>query len=379
MVAAEAKAKYDERWARMEATLNHGKPADRLPVVIYGDIPCAKLADHSIVTSDKIFRQEYYQTKAYEGLEMLKDVDCINAFFAGYSKGAGLALMSKVKMPGIDIGKDDILQIDEHPYMEYDDYKKIIDKGWNEFKLDYITNKLNATKEDLEAGMPFMKAMMEKNEKAGYVAFSGVVHPAGWDALSAMRGMSNFFRDLRKDPQLIKDTIAAMCAAEWDNYAAALKKNAETRATFCCMVQPAVRANCDFVSRKQYEEFVWPYAQKYAYAVIDSGNIVHFHYDAKWDSFLDLYTEFPKNKCIFDSDGLTDIYKVKEILGPTMAIMGNVSAALLAIGNPDQVYDFTVKQIHDIGPEGYYVCSSCTVPSNCKPENLKAMVAAARA
>lgn len=378
MRTPQAQEKFEKRWDKLNVALNHGKPVDRCPVIIMGHIPCAKYADPEIVPADIIESPEYFIDKSYEGLEELKYADSINVFTAGYSKAAGLALMSGVKMPGIDINREDILQIDEHPYMEYDDYKTIIEKGWNAYKADYIANRLNCTPEDMAAGVPFSKYSLEKNDEAGYVLFSGCPHPAGWDALSAMRGMNVFFRDLRKDPQMIKDTLAVMCEDEWDNYLKMLKDNAETKSSFACMLQPAVRANCDFVSKKTYEEFVMPYATKFGNAILDSGNTIHFHYDAKWDDFLDLYTEFPKNRCIFDSDGLTDIYKVKKILGDTMAITGNVPAALLAIGNPDEVYEFVKNQIKEIGPDGYFVCSSCTIPANCKPENLKAMVEASK-
>ena len=62
-----------------------------------------------------------------------------------------------------------------------------------------------------------------------------------------------------------------------------------------------------------------------------------------------------------------------------MAITGNNPPAMMVLGTPDEVYDFTVKQINEIGPEGYIVTTSCTCPANCNTENLKAMVAAARA
>jgi len=76
-------------------------------------------------------------------------------------------------------------------------------------------------------------------------------------------------------------------------------------------------------------------------------------------------------------DSKTDIRKAKEILGDMMCILGDVPAELLAFGTYDEVYAHTTKLIDDIGPVGYIVASGCDIPSNAKPENVKAMADAA--
>lgn len=377
MRTPEMQQKWQERWDRIAAAVRHEEPKDRLPVIMQGHIPAARLVDPEIVPGDVLSRTDYFLEKAFEGYESLKDIDALNAL-SGYGKTSGLALMCKCKRPGIEIAATEILQIDEHPYMEYDDYKRILNEGWGAYKGWYMKEKLGLSMQDFADGRPWLEKVTAMQEKYGYLQFSGVVHPDGWDQLSAMRGMNHFFRDLRKDPELIKAVLKEMCDADMPRYLDTLKQNAETKASIACMCQPAVRANCNFVSRETYEEFVFPYALKYGNAIIDSGNVVHFHYDSKWDDFLDLYREFRKDTCIFDCDEMTDIYRVKKELGDTMAITGNISAALLAIGSPDEVYNATVKQIHDIGPAGYIVTSSCTCPANCKPDNLRALIAAAR-
>ena len=369
---------WEERRERIFAAVRGEKPKDRMPVIMQGYIPTAKMMDPELVPYDIMVRPRYFLEKAFEGYEELKDIDALNAL-SGYSKASGLAMMTTAKLPGIDLPKTEIYQIDEKARMNFEDYQLILDEGWNKFRIDYIHDRVGLTDEDLAAGRPWMGMVTEFQEKYGYPQFSSVPHPSGWDALSGMRGMNHLFRDLRKDKQLIKDVLARMCADEWDNYLAMLKRNYENKGSIACMVQPAVRANCDFVSRAMYEEIIWPYAQKFTYAVIESGHVVHFHYDSRWDDFLDLYADFPAHKCIFDSDGLTDINLVKKWLGGKMAITGNNPPALMVLGNPDEVYDFTVKQMNEIGPEGYIITTSCTCPANAKPENLKAMIAAARA
>ena len=359
---------------RMYAALNNEK-ADKAPVVIMGPIPCAKYADRNIVAADAVERPEYFLDKAFDGLDLLKYVDSIQGFSSALSRTKGLTFMANTKLPGVEIERDAMIQIEEIPHMEKEEYSRLIEKGWGEYKKYYIDSFINVTPEDFEKSKRFKSYAVNKISESEYYEWSGGASPMPWDLLTAMRGMTTFFRDLRKDPEMIKQAMAAIDIEEGKMLDGGIKAFDPDKA-FSIMVQPGVRSNCSFVSRKVFEEFVWPYVQKYADKLIDANIPVHFHYDSKWDDFLDLFTYFPKNKCIMDTDGMTDIYKVKEILGRRMAITGNVSASMLSLDTPEEVYAFTKKQLNDIGPEGYIICSSCTIPSNCKPENLQAMVEA---
>ena len=60
-----------------------------------------------------------------------------------------------------------------------------------------------------------------------------------------------------------------------------------------------------------------------------------------------------------------------------MAIMGDVPAAMFALGSPEEVYDYSMNLINKIGPSGFILSSGCDVPYNAKPENVKAMISAA--
>ena len=58
-------------------------------------------------------------------------------------------------------------------------------------------------------------------------------------------------------------------------------------------------------------------------------------------------------------------------------ILAILLVAMLALGTPEEVHDEVMRQREEFG-DGYMITSACTLPSNCKPENLKAMVAACR-
>jgi uroporphyrinogen-III decarboxylase len=125
-----------------------------------------------------------------------------------------------------------------------------------------------------------------------------------------------------------------------------------------------------------WERFVWKYLKATADVIIEEGAAADLHIDGQWERDLDYFKAFPKGKCVFESDGVTDIYKIKEALGDRMPIKGDVSAVLTSLGTPDEVYNYCTRIIRDIGP-GLILSSGCSLPPNAKVENVKAMIAAA--
>ena len=77
------------------------------------------------------------------------------------------------------------------------------------------------------------------------------------------------------------------------------------------------------------------------------------------------------------TDGQTDLFRAKEILGGHMCLMGDVPATMLAFGTPDEVYEYSIKLIKELGPEGFIPHSGCDIPMDAKLPNVQAMVAAA--
>ena len=94
--------------------------------------------------------------------------------------------------------------------------------------------------------------------------------------------------------------------------------------------------------------------------------------DAMWQ-----VVERELNKCILATDGETDLFRAKEILGDRMCLMGDVPAAMLAFGTPDEVFEYSTKLIRELGPKGFILHSGCDIPTNAKLENVQAMLAAA--
>ena len=88
--------------------------------------------------------------------------------------------------------------------------------------------------------------------------------------------------------------------------------------------------------------------------------------------------ELPPRACVLNLDGMTDIRRAKEILGDRMALMGDVSPALLSAGTPDEVQRYVRDLARDCGPTGLLLCAGCDTPLDALPANVEAFVSAAR-
>ena len=73
-----------------------------------------------------------------------------------------------------------------------------------------------------------------------------------------------------------------------------------------------------------------------------------------------------------------DLATTKKLVGDRVALVGNVDCGqLLSHGTIQEVRQAVRKCIADAGPGGgYLLCSSNSIHSSCKPENLVAMVKA---
>ena len=73
----------------------------------------------------------------------------------------------------------------------------------------------------------------------------------------------------------------------------------------------------------------------------------------------------------------TDMFKAKEVLGNHHCIQGGVPSSLLEVGSPSEVEEHCKKLIEVCGKGGGFILRLGRSIDCAKPENLKAMIAAA--
>ena len=259
--------------------------------------------------------------------------------------------------------------------MTVDDYDRIINEGWAAVGQDIITNRMKDKNvvQDSMLALQYMPQGFKNWAEAGIVAFSPLFGGPAFDELSFARGMVPFFKDLYRHVDKIEEVIKAR-TAEWKKtIVQQMKETGQKGVFFGCS-----RSASQFISRKFAERLVWPYLKEQVDAVVEAGGFVYLHCDSSWDRDLDLFRTLPKGRCVVSSDSATNIYKMKEVLGDHMCLMGDVPPSLLTLGTPDEVYKHCTKLVREIGPTGYILSQSCTIPHQAKPENVAAMMAAAK-
>ena len=136
------------------------------------------------------------------------------------------------------------------------------------------------------------------------------------------------------------------------------------------------RGSDGFISIPQFEKFYWPQLKNMLLVLIENGITPYVFYEGVWDKRLKYLTELPRGKTVgwFQK---SDIFKVKEIVGDTMCIVGGMSNSMLVSGTVEEIHEHTRKLCQIVGKGGGFVmCTSVGEMSGCKPELVKEWVAA---
>ena len=360
----------EERKNRLLKAVSMERP-DRVPVVL----EYAGFAAY--VTGTPM--ADYVRTPAratrtmIEAFERVGEADAVNyGSFSPY--GLSLLFGAKVRVPGVDLPADESWQVVESELMTRADYDRIPARGWPDFFEDYLAGRVF---DDAEPAMlPWNQEGVDVPAswaEVGLPVLSGGDVTSPFELLCGGRSLERFFTDLVEVPEKV---LAAMDAIV-PHLSRGAVENALGRGT------PAVwvggwRSAPVMISPAMWERFVWPHFRRLVTEVVDAGLVALLHLDADWSRELGRFREFPKGKVIVALDGDTDIFRAKEVIGDHCCLMGDVPAAMLAFGTPEEVYDYSRRLVTELGPEGFILQSGCDIPANAKLENVQAMVAAAR-
>jgi hypothetical protein len=356
-----------ERKERLKKTIALEK-TDRAPFILMADAFCAK--HMGVKLSDFCSDLKFANQTMVNSVKALGDLDGITAAFP-----AGpifpLIFLTKVKLPGKELPDDSLWQLDEREVMTVEDYDTILNKGWTPFYIDFLKTRLGFPFESMMAQLAEAPKYVQNFEDAGYLVYSPIVATAVPELLGGGRSMPKFTRDLYKIPDKVEAVLEVIQKESLEQ----LRQTIRATKASVVFLSPA-RGASEFFSPKLWERFVWKYIKETADVIIEEGAAIDIHCDSNWERDLSFFRTLPKAKCVFETDGVTNIYKIKEVVGDMMCIKGDVGATKLVFGTPDEVYNYSSKLIKDIGP-GFILSTGCSAPPDAKVENIKAMVAAA--
>ncbi|CEP66580.1 Uroporphyrinogen decarboxylase (URO-D) [Moorella glycerini] len=368
---------YEERLKRIETAAHLGKP-DRVPVVLGIEYFAARYKGMKMaefIWNTKKGAALILETALELGVDGL-----LSAMPVSPVAAVAAVFPTRIKLPGRDLGEDELLQFNEaEPLMEVEDYDFIIKHGWKAFFpkllercIDFMP--LKEALAQLEALGELAVTVNDCFKKAGIpvITGGGIVPPS--QLFSAARTIGEFFKDLRRYPQKVIDAMEAALPDVVETGLAAARSSGIDRLIF-----GATRECGGFVSLAMYERFFHPIFLRIINACVKAGCEVLLHFDSDWTKNLGYLRDFPAGKCILHMDGSTDIFKAKEVLGGHMALKGDVPPSLLTIGTPEKVDTYCRRLIAEVGREGGFILAQgCGVPINAKIENVKAMVEAAQ-
>jgi methylmalonyl-CoA mutase cobalamin-binding domain/chain len=281
-------------------------------------------------------------------------------------------------IPGRQLPEDALYQIDERVLFPREDYDKIAALGWNAYWEEYYEVMSGKSREKLvtmqELSNRFYTEDMRVCEEEGAPVFLGVAVDSVLMAFSLCRTLVEFTRDLYEAPEKVE---AAMRASVDDLIANAVQvcRNNGKMTAFIVLE----RGSGFYYPLEIFERFEWPFLKAYVDAFISEGILPWMHFDTDWGINLPYLKKLPARSCVCDLDGMTDIFMAKEILGGHMCISGDVPAALLTLGSPEEVEDYCRRLIDEVGDGGgFMLTSGCECPVNVRPENLRAMVETGR-
>lgn len=361
---------FEDRKARIVKAIALEKP-DRTPVVL----EMAAFGARATGMPVSEFSTSYLKSAEamIETCEKVGNADGIDYAWMGV-QNLSVAWLSKVKYPGKELPVNSLWQVVEEELMTREDYDKIVEEGWPNWMMSFVTEKIDP---ELFAklgvnGQSIPKIYDMWREKGIYPLGGNYVVTIPFEMLCGARSFSKFIRDLYKMPDQVEATFNAMMP-----FMTSMMIQNSKQAGYDCMWVGGWRSASAMLAQPLWDRFVYPYFERIINEVVEAGITPLLHFDSNWERDLGRFKGFPKGKAILSLDGMTDIFKAKEILGDTMCIMGDVPASLLTLGTPDDVYNYSRKLIQEIGPEGFILHPGCDIPIDAKLENVQAMVAAA--
>ena len=299
-------------------------------------------------------------------------------------------MMMRVLWPGRELPEDEIAKVDEKVYMEVEDYDRVLNMPERLADIGFRTAMLPRfcqEAEGMKAAPLLAKLFVEAYRQIafwrrdftwwrsqGAMVQIGYQAEMPFDTFSQARNVVNFSMDLFRRPETIGKAARHMAHSFADT--AILMAKLVGVPTVQCYCH---RTSNSFISPQQFEELALPGLEIVVNRIIKAGMTPLLHCDGDWTGNLQAMRKLPAGKVVVQLDGLTDIFKAKEVLGDRICLFGDVPAAKLVTGSTAEVDEYCHRLIEEVGKGGGFILAAgCEVPPNARPENLRTMVEAVK-
>ncbi len=231
----------------------------------------------------------------------------------------------------------------------------------------------------LAAGQESLKwteAVAEVSQKAlaaGLPTVWGGMCGAPFDMMGDMlRGTQGIMMDMFQRPDKLHEAMARLVPIVVD------EAIGQADASGCPIIfMPLHKGTGGFMSTKQFEEFYWPTFKDVMLGLINAGLVPLPFAEGNYQPRLPIIKDMPVGSVIWFFEQM-DMAEAKKVLGEKACIAGNVPASVLCTGTPAQVKEHCRQLIATCAPGGGYILSAAVHMDKGNPDNLRAMMDAAK-
>ncbi|MHB8897018.1 MAG: uroporphyrinogen decarboxylase family protein [Candidatus Geothermincolia bacterium] len=364
---------------RIWTAVRLGKP-DRVPVVPHYDFFAS--AYGGINQHEMFFDMKKADEALRKTIEAVGPIDGQGISYAGMGRVFESMFPVLPVMPGKrGAPPDGQFQFMERSVMEAEEYRNIAEMG----SFRWMLGKLRVDHPEMRSTIGVVRglgglgvdarkisASARRWRRQGVESLVGpnlTFTPLEWISI-ALRSFKDLTLDLFRHPDDLKIASKAMVGF-FEKIGVGLSRISGIPIVF----MGGNRTSASFMSPRQFEELALPEWEEMCTRFVRGGITPLLHMDSDWTPFFHYLKHLPRGKCILNLDGTSDIRAAKEILGDHMCLMGDVPAAMLKLGTPDEVSEYCRLLIRDVGDGGGFILGSgCSVPPDARPDNVRAML-----
>jgi uroporphyrinogen-III decarboxylase len=404
---------YAERAKRLDDAMHLRQP-DRIPIfLMLGHL----LADLGGITRLEMYENTEASLAALKSSADRFQPDAVERFPGGPAMSRFLG-DQMTKWPGYGRGENESFQYQEAEFMKAEDYdafledpadwaiRKYLPRVFTNLKalemlprlgmallgyygmadylpllnmpplasaLEALVQGAQAQGKAIQGHISLIQAMAE----AGYPFppfFLGGHVSAPFDFMSdTLRGMRGIFLDIRRCPEKLLAAEEKVIPIQLETTIATCKARHMPFA-----IAPLHRGSDGFMSLPVFERFYWPQLKRLLLELIAAEITPVVIWEGTWDQRLQYLAELPKGKTVglFQS---SDLFKVKEVLGDTMCIVGGMPVSMLFGATPEEIRAHTKKTCEVVGKGGGFIMSTdIGEMEGCSPDLIKVWIDATR-
>jgi uroporphyrinogen-III decarboxylase len=186
-----------------------------------------------------------------------------------------------------------------------------------------------------------------------------------------LRGTRGIMMDMYRRPEKLREAMVRLTPL-------AISFGIDSGNASACPIVfiPLHKGTGGFMSNRQFEEFYWPSLRETMLGLVNEGLVPMPFAEGNYEPRLEIIKDMPRTSTIWFFEHM-DMAKARKILGHT-CIAGNVPVTLMVTGQPAEVKERCRRLIETCAPGGGYMLTAGAYLDIGNPENLRAMMAAAK-